>query len=302
MEVTLLNRGRTSLRPVPVGAEVLVADVRDARSMSDALHGREFDVVVDMVAFTPDHVAQDIEQFAGHTGQYVFISSASAYQKPPTRLPVTESTPLRNPFWQYSRDKIACEDLLVSEYRESGFPATIIRPSHTYDRTSIPLNGGWTAIDRMRRGAPVVLHDHGSSLWALTHARDFAVGFVGLLGNPHAIGDAVQITSDELLSWTQITTLLADAAGAQPEIVHVTSEAIAAADADMGAGHLGDRSHSMIFDNSKVKALVPGFSAGIGFAEGAREIIDWYDANPAQKVVDPRLDALFDTLAAAAIR
>jgi len=298
-KVTLLNRGQTTLRLAPVGAEALVADIRDAASITDTLAGREFDVVVDMVAFTPEHVALDIELFTGRVGQYVFISSASAYQKPPLRLPILESTPLRNPHWRYSRDKIACEDLLVAQYRASGFPATIVRPSHTYDRTSIPLNGGWTAIDRMRRGAPVVLHDHGSSLWALTHARDFAVGFVGLLGNPHTIGSAIHITSDELLSWTQITHLLADAAGATPNIVHVTSEAIAAADPDMGAGHLGDRSHSMIFDNSLVKSLVPAFNPIIGFAEGAREIIGWYDA-PEQQVVDPALDALFDRLAASA--
>ncbi|MES2093631.1 MAG: SDR family oxidoreductase [Actinomycetota bacterium] len=299
-EVALLNRGQSTLRPVAIGAEVLVADVRDRASVTDALAGREFDVVIDMVAFTPEHVAHDIELFTGRVGQYVFISSASAYQKPPARLPIVESTPLRNPFWQYSRDKIACEDLLVEEYRNTGFPVTIVRPSHTYDRTSLPLNGGWTAIDRMRRGAPVVLHDHGSSLWALTHARDFAVGFVGLLGNPHTIGGAIHITSDELLSWTQITHLMADAAGVVPNIVHVTSDAIAAADPDMGAGHLGDRSHSMIFDNSLVKSLVPTFNPTIGFAEGAREIIGWYDAHPEQRVVDPALDALFDRLAAAA--
>jgi nucleoside-diphosphate-sugar epimerase len=299
-EVTLLNRGQSSLRPAAEGAEVLVADGRDPEAVRHAIRDRDFDVVVDVVAFTAGHVARDIETFSGRTGQFVFISSASAYQKPPLRLPIIESTPLRNPFWQYSRDKIECEDLLVSAYRETGFPVTIVRPSHTYDQTSIPLNGGWTAMDRMRRGAPVVLHDHGSSLWVLTHTRDFAAGFVGLLGNNHAIGDTVQITSDEVLSWTQITGILADAAGAEPNIVHVTSDAIAAADPDMGAGHLGDRSHSMIFDNSKIKSLVPGFAATTSFAEGAREIIDWYDANPQHKVVDERLDALFDTLAASA--
>ncbi len=299
--VTVLNRGESTLRPVAPGAEVLSADVRDPAAMRDALGDREFDVVVEMVAFTPEHVRQDVELFSGRAGQYVFISSASAYQKPPLRLPITESTPLRNPYWRYSRDKIACEDLLVAAYRDSGFPATIVRPSHTYDHTSIPLNGGWTAIDRMRRGAPVILHDHGASLWALTHSRDFAVGFVGLLGNPHTIGDAIHITSDELLSWTQITHLLADAAGVEPRIVHVTSEAIAAADPDMGDGHLGDRSHSMIFDNAKVKSLVPAFQPIITFAEGAREIIDWYDAHPEKRVVDARLDALFDRLAAGAV-
>lgn len=299
-ETTLLNRGATSIRPAPEGAEVLVADVRDPAAVRDAIGQREFDVVVDMVAFTPEHVAQDIEMFTGRTGQYVFISSASAYQKPPLKLPITESTPLRNPFWKYSRDKIACEDLLVGAYRDNAFPVTIVRPSHTYDHTSIPLNGGWTAIDRMRRGAPVVVHGDGTSLWVLTHARDFAVGFVGLLGLPSAVGETVQITSDEVLAWNEITTQLADAAGADAQIVHVTSDAIAAADPDMGAGHLGDRSHSVIFDNSKLKALVPEFLAMTTFAEGAREIVEWYDANPDQQVVDPAVDALFDRLAAAA--
>lgn len=295
-DVTVLNRGSASLRGTPAGAKSLVADVRDGAAMRAVLGDLRFDVVVDFLAFTPRHIEQDIELFAGRTGQFVFISSASAYQKPPQRLPVTESTPLRNPHWQYSRDKIACEDLLVAAYRESGFPATIVRPSHTYDRTSVPLAGGWTDIARLRRGAPVVLHDHGASLWALTHARDFAVGIVGLFGNRQAVGDAIHITSDEILSWTTITHLLADAAGVEPNIVHVTSDAIAAADPELGAGFLGDRSHSMVFDNSKIRSLVPEFAPATRFADGAREIIDWFDANPRQQVVDARLDALFDRL------
>lgn len=297
-EVTLLNRVVSSVRPPAAGAEVLQGDVRDIRSLTETLGNRDFDVVVDMVAFTPDQVQQDIDFFTGRTGQYVFISSASAYQKPPQRLPITESTPLRNPYWQYSRDKIAGEDLLVAAYRKSGFPATIIRPSHTYDATSVPLNGGWTTVDRIRRGVPVVVHGDGSSLWVLTHSRDFAKAFVGLLGNPLAVGEAFQITSDEVLSWTQITTMMADAAGRPATIVHVTSDAIHAADPDMGAGHLGDRSHSVIFDNSKVKALVPDFSATTPFSTGAREIVEWYDAHPEQKVVDPKLNELFDGLIA----
>jgi nucleoside-diphosphate-sugar epimerase len=300
IDLTILNRGESPYRPAPAGAELLQADVRDPASMRAALGNREFDVVADFVAFTTDHVRADLELFEGRTGQYVFISSASAYQKPVARLPITESTPLRNPFWQYSRDKIACENLLVEAYRERGFPATIIRPSHTYDQTSLPLNGGWTAIDRMRRGEPVVVHGDGTSLWVLTHTRDFAKAFVGLLGNPQAIGDTFQITSDEVLTWNQIAGLIGEAAGAAPKIVHVTSDAIAAADPEMGAGHLGDRSHSVIFDNSKVKSLVPGFVATTTFAAGAREIVDWYDAHPAEKVVDPKLNELFDRLVAAA--
>ena len=300
LELTILNRGESSHRPAPAGAELLQADVRDPASMRAALGDREFDVVADFVAFTPDHVQADLELFEGRTGQYLFISSASAYQKPVARLPITESTPLRNPFWQYSRDKIACENLLVEAYRERDFPVTIIRPSHTYDQTSLPLNGGWTAIDRMRRGEPIVVHGDGTSLWVLTHTRDFAKAFVGLLGHPQAIGDTFQITSDEVLNWNQIAGLMGDAAGAVPKIVHVTSDAIAAADPEMGAGHLGDRSHSVIFDNSKVKSLVPDFVATTTFAQGAREIVDWYDAHPAEKVVDPKLNELFDRLVASA--
>jgi nucleoside-diphosphate-sugar epimerase len=231
----------------------------------------------------------------------VFISSASAYQKPPARLPILESTPLHNPFWQYSRDKIACEDLLVRAYRETGFPATIVRPSHTYDRTAVPTMAGWTDIDRMRRGLPVVVHGDGTSLWTLTHHLDFAGAFVGLLGRPQAYGDSFTITSDNWLTWNQIYTALAQAAGVdRPQLVHVTSEAIAAAHPDLGPGLLGDKAHSVIFDNSKVKALVPGWQATIPWAVGAREIVDWYDADDARRTVDPTLDALWDKLAAQA--
>lgn len=299
-EVTILNRGTSDLRPTAQGAEVLLADVRDAESVRRAIGDRDFDVVIDFVAFTPEHVQNDIDVFEGRTGQYVFISSASAYQKPPARLPIVESSPLRNPYWQYSRDKIACEDLLVAAYRERAFPATIVRPSHTYDRTSIPLNGGWTSIDRMLRGEPVVVHGDGTSLWVLTHTRDFAQAFVGLLGNQQAIGDSFHITSDEVLTWNQITTAMADAAGVTPSIVHVTTDAIVAADPAMGAGHIGDRSNSVIFDNSKVKALVPEFAATTTFVQGAREILEWHATHPEQQIVDPKLNELFDRLVAAA--
>ncbi len=295
-EVTLLNRGSTAVRPVPEGARVVTADVHDRAAVADALGGADFDVVANFLAFTPDQVKDDVELFRGRTGQYVFISSASAYQKPPRRVPVLESTPLRNPFWQYSRDKIAGEDVLVAAYRDEGFPATIVRPSHTYDHTSLPLDGKWTAIDRMRRGVPVVVHGDGTSLWTLTHHTDFAPAFVGLLANPHVVGDSFHITSDEALPWDEITRLLAAAAGVEPRIVHVPSDAIAAADPEWGAGLLGDKAHSMVFDNSKVKAAVPGWTATVPFATGAREILDWYDADPSRGVVDPGLDALMDRL------
>jgi nucleoside-diphosphate-sugar epimerase len=296
--VTVLNRGSTSIRPLPAGVTAVQADVHDPDALRSALAGRDFDVVADFLTFTPDHLRPHLELFTGRAGQYVFISSASAYQTPPARLPVLESSPLRNPFWQYSRDKIACEDVLVQAYRDRGFPATIVRPSHTYDRTLIPFDGGWTVLDRMRRGAPIVVHGDGTSLWTLTHNTDFARAFVGLLGHPASIGDAFHITSDEALTWNQIATALADAAGVTPQIVHVPSDAIAEADAEWGAGLLGDKAHSMMFDNSKVKALVPGWVATVPFWRGAREIVGWYDADPARQVVDTRFDAVMDGLVA----
>ena len=298
LDVTVLNRGSSSTRPLPDGAELVQADVRDPASVRAALGDREFDAVVDWVAFTPEHVATDVELFTGRTGQYVFISSASAYQTPPERLPVTESTPLRNPFWQYSRDKIACEDLLVRAYRDSGFPATIVRPSHTYDRTLVPLDGGWTAVERMRQGREVVVHGDGTSLWTLTHHEDFARGFVLLLGDPRVLGEAFHITSDDVLAWNQVVRALGAAAGVEPRIVHVPSDAIAAADPDWGAGLLGDKAHSMVFDTTKLRRVVPEFTTTIRFEQGAREIVAWHDADPARRAVDARLDAVMDDLVA----
>ena len=252
--------------------------------------------MVDWVAFTPEHVRADIELFRGRTRQYVFISSASAYQTPPRRLPVLESTPLANPFWQYSRDKIACETVLIDAYRAEGFPATIVRPSHTYDKTSVPFDGGWTVLDRMRRGKEIVVPGDGTSLWTLTHHVDFAKGFVGLLGHPRTIGDAFHITSDDVLTWNQIAEALAAAAGVEARIVHVPSDAIAAADPDWGAGLLGDKAHSMVFDNSKLRGVVPDYLATIPFERGAREIVAWHDEDPARQRVDAKLDAVMDGL------
>ena len=299
IKLSVLNRGATHLRPLPPEATVLHGDIRDHLAAREALGDLEFDAVVDWVAFTPEHVQADIELFRGRTGQYVFISSASAYQTPPARVPVTESTPLRNPFWQYSRDKIACEDLLVEAYRQSGFPATIVRPSHTYDRTSIPFDGKWTALARMRAGKEVVVHGDGTSLWTLTHSADFARGFVPLLGHPRTIGDAFHITSDDVLTWNQIGEALAAAAGVTARLVHVPSDAIAAADAAWGAGLLGDKSHSMVFDNSKLRSVVPSYRAEIPFEQGAREIVGWHDEDPARQRADARLDAVMDKLVAA---
>jgi nucleoside-diphosphate-sugar epimerase len=295
-ELTLLNRGKSTTRPPIAGARQLIGDADDAASVAAAVGEQEFDVVADFRAFSPEQVARDIELFEGRCRQYVFISSASAYQKPVARLPITESTPLRNPFWQYSRDKIAGEDLLVTAYRERGFPAMIVRPSHTYDGTSVPLLGGWTAIERMRRGKPVVVQGDGTSLWTLTHTRDFAVAFTGLLGNERAVGEAFHITSDEVLTWNQVGEALARAAGAEFRPVHIASEAIARELPEDGPGLLGDKSHSVIFDNTKVKSLVPEYRAVIPFWRGAHEIIEWHDADASRRIVDPELDAAFDRL------
>ena len=296
--LTILNRGR-STRPVPEGADILTADVRDASAVRAALAGREFDAVADFITFTADQAQAGLDLFAGRTGQYVFISSASAYQKPPTRLPILESTPLKNPFWQYSRDKIACEELFYKAYREQDFPLTVVRPSHTYDRTKIAMVGGWTDIHRMRSGLPVMVHGDGTSLWTLTHSQDFAKAFVGLLGRPQAVGESYTITSDEYLPWNQIYQLFARAAGVpEPELVHVSSETIAAHSAELGANLLGDRSHSVVFDNTKIKSLVPGYRATIPFADGAREIVQWFDANPQLQTVDQDYMALSDRLIA----
>lgn len=294
--LTILNRG-SSTRPVPDGAEVLHADVRDAASVREVLGGREFDAVADFISYVPAQAEAAVDLFRGRTGQYVFISSASAYQKPPTRLPILESTPLKNPFWQYSRDKIACEELLFKAYREDDFPVTVIRPSHTYDRTKIAMVGGWTDIHRMRAGLPVMVHGDGTSLWTLTHSKDFAKAFVGLLGRPQAVGESYTITSDEYLPWNQVYRLFARAAGvAEPELVHVASETIAAHSQELGPNLLGDRSHSVIFDNTKIKSLVPDYTATIPFADGAREIVQWYDANPELQKVDESYMQLTDKL------
>ena len=298
VDLLVLNRGRSADRPLPPGVTKLRADIREPWSVRQEIKDLQFDAVVDWVAFTPDHVRADIELFGGRTGQYVFISSASAYQTPPARVPVTESTPLRNPFSQYSRDKIACENLLVEAYREQGFPATIVRPSHTYDQTSVPFGGGWTVLGRMLAGKPVIVHGDGTSLWTLTHHDDFARAFVPLVGHPRTLGEAFQITSDDVLTWNQIAEALAAALGVTARIVHVPSDAIAAADPEWGAGLLGDKAHSMMFDNTKVRRLVPGWRAVIPFERGARQIADWYLADPARQVTDQAMDGVMDKLAA----
>jgi nucleoside-diphosphate-sugar epimerase len=290
-----LRRGKTA-RQVPLAVKVLVGDIRDPASVRAALGNQHFDVVVDFIAFTPEHIALDLELFRGRTGQFVFISSASAYQTPPGSLPVTESTPLDNPVWEYSRNKTACEEALLAAYRRDKFPFTIVRPSHTYDRTLFPFHGGYSVVHRMRQGKPVVVHGDGSSLWTLTHHQDFARAFVALLGNARTIGEAFHITSDEWLSWDQIHHMVAAAAGTKADLVHLPSEVIAKVDRDWGDSLLGDKTHSMIFDNSKVKRLVPGWQATIPFSRGAEEIMAYYDADPLRQVVDKAFDATMDKL------
>jgi nucleoside-diphosphate-sugar epimerase len=299
IDLYVLNRGASAaVRPLPAEVTALRGDIRDPDSVRQAIGRRDFDAVVDWLAFTPAHVRAGIELFRERTGQYVFISSASAYQTPPARLPVTESTPLRNPVWEYSRDKIACEDVLVSAYRQEGFPATIVRPSHTYDKTSVPFDGGWTVLGRMLQGKPIVVHGDGTSLWTLTHHRDFARGFVPLLGHPRTIGDAFHITSDDVLSWNQIAETLAAAAGVKADIVHVPSDLIAAVHSDWGDSLLGDKAHSMVFDNAKLRGVVPDFRPVIPFEHGAREIVGWHAEDPSRQRVDPRIDAAMDELVA----
>jgi nucleoside-diphosphate-sugar epimerase len=302
-EVHLLNRAKTSKYPLPKGAKVIAHDVHGGAPPA-ALRGARYDVVVDWIAFTVPHIERNLAWFGGgpeaaSTGQFVFISSASAYQKPPVHPVITESTPLVNPYWEYSRNKIACEERLMAAHRESGFPMTIVRPSHTYD-TIVPVAVGksdYTILDRIRRGKPVVVHGEGTSLWTLTHAEDFGRAFIGLLGNPRTIGHAFHITSDEWLTWDQILRVVGRAAGVgDPHIVHVPSAFIGKLDPDTGAGLTGDKSWNALFDNTKVKSFVPGWACQIPFAEGIRRTVGWFDADPARRTVDQAADARVDEI------
>jgi nucleoside-diphosphate-sugar epimerase len=298
-EVTLLNR---SLRGRVPGTDQLTADIGDPAAVASVLGSRKWDVVADFLAFTPAALGERIRLFRGRTGQYLFISSASAYQKPPTHYPITESTPLANPWWQYSRDKIACEDLLNRAYREEAFPATIVRPSFTFGNTVIPLSvNSWersyTAVDRMRRGLPVIVQGDGLSLWTMTHNSDFAKGFVGLLGHDGSIGHAFHITSDEVLSWDQIYKATAEAAGvASPRLVHIATDFISACLPDHLGGLQGDKSHSAVFDNSKIRRFVPEYVATTRFRDGIARTLAWFDADPARRQVDTAANAAWDRL------
>lgn len=296
-ELYLLNRGSTTA-DLP-GSRRLTADVHRIDDVRAALRDLEFDVVVDWIAYTPDDIERDIALFRGRTGQYVFISSASAYQKPPAHYLITESTPLHNPYWEYSRGKIACEERLMRAYRDEGFPVTIVRPSLTYDRNLPIAIGGWgtyTLADRLKTGRPIIVHGDGSSLWVVTHADDFARGFLGLLGEERALGEAFHITSDEVLTWNQIYENIAGALGVEANIVHIPSDFIARVAPQLAGTLLGDKTWSAVFDNSKIKAFVPGFRATIPFRDGIRRTLEWFAGDERRRRVDGAVNAEMDRI------
>ena len=299
-ELYLLNRG-TRTDYAPEGAHMITADITNAADVAAKLEGMHFDVVADFIAFTVDQVDRDIQLFAGKTRQYFFISSASAYQKPLGSPVITESTPLCNPYWQYSRDKIACEERLIAQYRKDGFPITIIRPSHTYGDTGVPLavrgkNGSFSVLERIRQGKKVIVPGDGLSLWTLTHNTDFAKAFVGLMGNQHAIGETYQIMSDESLTWNQIYEAIGVALGAAPKMVHIASDTLAALCGDYVGELIGDKSNSVIFDNSKIKRAVPDYVATTRFDEGVRRCVAHIYSHPTLQVPDPDFDTWTDVL------
>ena len=303
-EVTLLNRGiRPASAPFPAPVKTIQGDRNDVALLREVAEGGGFDVVANFVGYKPEQIEGDIRAFAGQVAQYVFISSASAYQKPLNHYVITESTPLANPFWQYSRDKIACEEVLIAAYRSETLPITIVRPSYTYGETWIPsaIGGqGYTVVDRMRTGRPIISHGDGQSLWVMTHNTDFALGFVGLFGKSAAIGEAFHITSDEALTWDQLYIQMGRAAGCQPELVHISSEFIAGLYPEMRGGLYGDKACSVVFDNSKVKRVVPEFHARVGWAEGVARSIAWFDEDPdARHTVDDGANEMIDRLIAA---
>lgn len=302
-ELTLLNRGRTSAL-VPEGAEVLVGDIHREDAVRELLKDRTFDVVADFIAFETPDVERDIRLFTGKTKQYFFISSASAYQKPLSSPWITEGTPLHNPYWLYSRNKAACENILRAAYDSDNFPVTVIRPSHTYCERSLPLGlhgpkGSWQVLDRIRKGKPVIIPGDGTTLWTLTHSRDFAVAFVGLMGNPHALGEVYHITSDESMTWNQVYQCAADALGTELNAIHIPSETIGALYPDQIGGLIGDKSNSVLFDNTKIKRAVPEFVCTTRFADGARECVAYALSHPEVQIPDPEFDRWCDELAGA---
>ena len=304
-ELFLLNRGHATKYPIPAGATLLRADLHtDEPLLADLVAARHFDAVVDFLAFTPADIERDLRLFRGHTGQFVFISSASAYQKPPRHYLITEETPLQNPFWQYSRDKIACEERLMQAYRDDGFPVTIIRPSLTYGPSQIPILGAswshpYTLVDRIKRGQKVIIPGNGNSLWVLTWNADFAVGLLGLLGNPNAIGEAFHITSDEVQTWNAIFNELYAAIGAEPNTVHIPSDLIVAYNPGERGSLLGDKTHSAVFDNSKIKRFVPEFNCQVKWSEGVRRSLRWFEEDTSRQAIDEGMNAMWDRIVAA---
>jgi nucleoside-diphosphate-sugar epimerase len=290
IELYLLNRGLRSA-PMP-GAHGLTADINRPEEVRAALRGLSFDVVVNWIAYTPEDIERDLSLFKDRVGQYVFISSAAAYQKPPAHYLITEETPLVNPFWDYARGKIACEERLMAAHVEEGFPATIVRPSHTYE-TNFPVavggGGTYTLADRIRKGLPIIVHGDGTSLWTLTHSEDFARGFLGLLGNPEALGQAFHITSDEVQTWEQIYRTIAEALGVEANVVHVPSDFITRMVPRLEGTLHGDKKWCAVFDNSKIKRFVPEFRAAISFREGIRRTLAWFEADEQRRRVDESL-------------
>ncbi len=297
IDLYVLNRGqRQAIIP---GVKTITADIHQPKAVAGQLAGQTWDVVVNWIAYTLEDVQNDVELFYGKTRQYIFISSASVYQKPPTHPVITESTPLYNPYWKYSQNKIACEDFLMQAYRARDFPITIVRPSLTYDTVIPTAIGGWTdygIIQRMRRGEKVIVHGDGTSLWTVTHAEDFARGFVGLLGHQQAAGHAFHITSDEILTWNQIYQAIAGAAGVEAQIVHIPSDFLAQFGEGLRGGLLGDKAYSVIFDNTKIKTFVPGYQATIPFNQGIRGALRWFEADPARMQTSGEDDRLFDRI------
>ena len=302
LDLTLLSRGQHASE-LPSGVKTLTADVNDSELLRK-LERESFDVVVDWIAFTQEDIERDLRLFRGRTRQFVFISSASAYQKPQANYLITESTPLANPYWDYSRNKIACEERLMQAYRDEGFPVTIVRPSLTYGETLIPLvlnswQQSYTAVDRMIRGQKMVVPGDGTSLWVVTHNTDFAEGLVGLLGHAQAIGEAFHITSDEVLTWDQLFRIVGAAVGVEPQLVHIPSDFVAACLPEKTGTLLGDKSVSVVFDNSKIKRFVPGYCATTSFAEGMRQSLAWFNADASRKQIDHAVNGSMDKLIAA---
>jgi nucleoside-diphosphate-sugar epimerase len=296
-ELYLLNRGLQSKNPP--GSRSLTADVNQPKAARAALGDLKFDVVVDWIAFTPEHIERDLALFKDRTRQFIFISSASAYQKPPAHYLITESTPLHNPLSDYARNKIACEERLLRAYRDENFPVTIVRPSYTYNHYFPVAVGGfgcYTLADRLKKGKPIIVHGDGSSLWVMTHAEDFGRGFVGLLGNRQAIGHAFHITSDEVLTWDQIYQTISEALGVEANIVHIPSDFIARMAPQYAGSLLGDKSWSVVFDNAKIKTFVPGFQAVIPFREGIRRTAAWFDADKKRRRVDAAVNSQMDDI------